>query len=109
MRLDQSVMWEVFPTVVFTYATCGSKTNGENFFWTTPKTEISENTLSHLFRGAYSFKEIYLNLGLRKIAVVGTGETSRLIRVQCPYCFEVQELIDESQVCSICNKRFYIY
>lgn len=109
MRLDQSVMWEVFPTVVFKYTTYGEVAEEERFFWTTKKTERTESILNYIPGKGYSFKEICLNFGFRKVAVIGTGEKSRNIRVQCPYCDYVQELKDESQKCGVCNKRFYLY
>jgi phage FluMu protein Com len=102
-------MWEVFPTVVFTYPTYGEEADEENFFWTTPKLEVTQSNLNYIPGGGYSFKEILLNFGLRKAGIVGTGEKSRIMRVRCPYCKDIDEITDKNQVCSNCNKLFYLY
>ena len=60
--------------------------------------------------GIYSIKDILIGLGFRRVAKVGiSNQDYSKKRVMCPHCKTIQELKEEWQQCSNCNKNFYLF
>ena len=105
--------WTVIPHTVFTYD-CLKGHGLENFKLTKRKQEKNRVQIGVILfnggaLGTTTFKDIFINLGIRKVGIIGTGEKSELMRVQCPYCKTINKMFQSYQKCEKCSKKFYIH
>lgn len=56
----------------------------------------------------YTFRDLLVSLGIKKIAVIGKCESCDSIKVECPYCGELHDLLEgKTEKCKRCAKSFY--
>lgn len=99
--------WEVYKYKVVFRHTVSDNIGEENFYSTVPKKGLSVS----LFFGSlfYLIQSMMKENRAGKIGKVGTGEKSRVRRVECPKCKQIQRLRIEKQRCSKCREYFYLF
>jgi len=55
----------------------------------------------------FSFRQVNVFFGKKKMAKVGSCLTCGKIQIQCPYCMSI-EIFHKKELCSVCKKKYYL-
>ncbi|MCK5847391.1 MAG: hypothetical protein KAG84_08125 [Bacteroidales bacterium] len=107
--LENKNKWNIFDSIAFTIDKKGIK---ENYYLTKRRKEQSRMQIGVIssFGGLYSttIKDILIKTEIRKVGVLGSNKTNYM-KVECPFCKNINDIKCEYQFCSNCNKRFYLF